>query len=709
MNQLESIDLKAFAARVLFGKSMDEKLSVPSRLDIAAPTLFQTPDYPGRPSGLEINPHKRRSSQHTFPTKSSLDEDRSRGLVLHFFANHELLALEIMALAILKFDDAPEKFLRGIAQTMLEEQQHMTLYISRMKELGVTFGEAGLNGFFWNSLKDISSPQEYVAAMSLTFEQANLDFSLKFEQEFLKLGDHKTSEILERVRREEIGHVKHGVIWLDRWKKAGRSLWEEYQSHLRFPLTPARGKGPTFDREGRKAAGLSAEFIDEMEVFSASKGRPPRVFWFNPACEDELFLSAAKQTSNSQTKVVDDLTSDLAPLMSYLSKQDDVVFTPTKPTQDWLRQQKQAGFEVPEFLEVPQNLRPTLPERKLSGLEPWGWSSRSRHALQPLMKQLVTGSKTPPTIQEVAKPSHTHVFSKTLAARLRTLDDLPAILCSSLEELTELQTSRAFTDTSHMVVKSPYGSSGRNTVLLPTTPTALTIPQKNWLSEQFQSYGDLLVEPWVDRLADLSLQCDLSTDGKVTLLGVTRFLVNRRGQYIGHLSGKLLEGLPQEVATAWHASQTGWLKRFEESASCAGHELAKLGYHGPFGIDGFIYRKDDAYQFQSLGEINPRYTMGRVFLEITKHCIVKSPGLWLHLRKSDLKKFGADSFTEFAEQMRVRCPLHIREFSVENRKLQSGVYFTTPPENARQILTMLLLVEDAEELPRILEEFGVGS
>ena len=60
-----------------------------------------------------------------------------RGRVLHFFANHELLALELMAVALLRFPDAPHSFRRGIIETMKEEQKHLNLYIESMNRLGV--------------------------------------------------------------------------------------------------------------------------------------------------------------------------------------------------------------------------------------------------------------------------------------------------------------------------------------------------------------------------------------------------------------------------------------------------------------------------------------------------------------------------------------------------------------------------------------------
>ena len=57
----------------------------------------------------------------------------SAGRLLHFFANHELLATELMALVLLKFPDAPAAFRKGVLETLKDEQEHTRLYIERMK------------------------------------------------------------------------------------------------------------------------------------------------------------------------------------------------------------------------------------------------------------------------------------------------------------------------------------------------------------------------------------------------------------------------------------------------------------------------------------------------------------------------------------------------------------------------------------------------
>ena len=84
-----------------------------------------------------------------FPALHRLEQERERGRLLHFFANHELLATELMALVLLKFPDAPAAFRKGVLQTLKDEQEHTRLYLQRMKECGIHFGELPVSGYFW--------------------------------------------------------------------------------------------------------------------------------------------------------------------------------------------------------------------------------------------------------------------------------------------------------------------------------------------------------------------------------------------------------------------------------------------------------------------------------------------------------------------------------------------------------------------------------
>jgi uncharacterized ferritin-like protein (DUF455 family) len=254
-----------WAEGIVLGPNLEDKLAPPPRdILFSEPFSFKLPDVPARSSKTQFS-----DKQIKFPKKYQLHEKDKMSLALNAFANHELLALEIMAEALLYFPHNTEegkRFKRGIISALVDEQKHFSLYTERMNELGYEFGDFPLNDFFWRQMGKLTTPEAYIASMSLTFEAANLDFSRYYSKIFSELGDEKTSNILETVYLDEISHVAFGFNYLKRWSN-NKTLWDYYQELLPWPLTPARSKGISFHSDSRFLAGMSEEFVHQLIHF----------------------------------------------------------------------------------------------------------------------------------------------------------------------------------------------------------------------------------------------------------------------------------------------------------------------------------------------------------------------------------------------------------------------------------------------------------
>src|SRR5450631_2454584 len=100
------MELREFAERVLFATTLDEKLLRPENITDERPgSAFAATAAPGRPKALQFKATG--EARDSFPGTKNLERESERGRLLHFFANHELLATELMALVLLKFPDAP--------------------------------------------------------------------------------------------------------------------------------------------------------------------------------------------------------------------------------------------------------------------------------------------------------------------------------------------------------------------------------------------------------------------------------------------------------------------------------------------------------------------------------------------------------------------------------------------------------------------------
>jgi len=694
------MELSDFATTILRGNRWDDKLLASDdgfRDRRPTPPLVDIPRFPGRPENLS------RIGRSDFPKVETLNEDSARGRLLHFFANHELLAMELMALAILKFPQAEPEFRMGLARTIVEEQTHLKMYVTRMRELGVDFGELPISDYFWNALKDGSSPLEFVVQMSLTLEQANLDFSFFYQQAVAKLGDAKTAAILEKVYRDEIGHVKHGVTWFNRWRKAGeRSEEDDWDAYLRLltpPMNPRRAKGPIYCAAARREAGLSERYIGEMEVYSGSKGRPPSYWIYNPLCEAEIVRGKPGYTG---TKTVQSLNLDLETVPAFLALETDVVLVGELPRAAWLKSLREAGITLPEFRKL-KRTGENFPERHLAGFEPWGWSPDAFERFKPGTSKLIRiaggnghWSKALLEKENFGETGLGKFFSKSwsLSFYRDWLEKHPedkAIFAPGVSidetigrEFHDWKSARAYVEeklakSEVVLAKAPWGTSGTmNKRVLDVKELDTNLGK--WIGNVIETQGSIIMEPWLNKVADLSMQIEVREKPKV--LEIRQFINGGRLEYRGTILGPKLRGLSSDQLRFFYAEKppNSLLFRWQQMAEALAERLFAEGYEGNAGIDAMLATSDGKLFLRPIVEINPRWTMGRVALELEKYVMPGTPAAWLFLPAAD----------PAVKALAAKYP--VKKSTQSGREwLSEGVIFTNDPETAREVITVLAI------------------
>ena len=709
MRYIDGMEIRQFAEQVLFGTRWEDKLVALDLYEDHAPGAgIATPNAPGRPPGLGLDEWHHREKLR-FRDVRHFHSEKERGLVLHFFANHELLALELMALALLKFPQAPEKFRRGLVQTLKDEQEHVRLYQQRMQAIGVEFGQIPVGDFFWKAIGPMETPMDFVTSLSLTLEQANLDYARHYAQVYRQLDDPETAAILERIYRDEIGHVKHGLTWFRRWQETELSEWEAYRQTLRFPLGPARAKGIGFNRAGRLKAGLSADYIDELELFSQSRGRCPAVYWFNANCEEQVALGRPGFTP---TRRVAELEADFQALPMLLCARDDVVLLREKPSAAFLRRMQELGFAIPEFVECSADGLAALAERKVNALRPWGWSPDSAELLAPLVAGLPRGGEGPCWSKAIrrlyAKSWSAARLSEFLAVQEADYlcgTDVVGTACATVEQALAQMGRLAEEGFDAVVVKAIYGSSGRGQIHC--RGGQVRAEQRGRLENILRQQGQVVVEPWLDKVVDLSLHFDVGVEGETAVAGWTRFLTDGRGQYRGSFVGSLTAGLDEEVKRFLYGDgrDARRLARLgEQLAEWLAEPLRAAGYQGPVGVDAMVYRDGDCLRLKPIVEINPRTTMGRVALKLQQAVNSARTALWLVLSRREV---GAAGFADLAECAVALETAHPARMMPDGRQLSGGVLFTTDSAQARSFATVLLVGESLAECEGYLREVGL--
>ncbi len=689
------MDIRSYAESILFGTRLEDKLLSP---DLIASVSDHRPwqgtiQEPGRPSPLRFATKQRR---RPFPTMRELETDEGRGITLHFFANHELLAMEIMALALLRFPEAPPAFRLGLIQTIREEQEHFQAYLKRMDQLNVQLGDVPVNGFFWDCLKSMQNPLDFVVGMSLTFEQANLDFAQYYRQTFAELGDHETALLLGKVYEDEIGHVKHGAVWLERWKNPEETQWQAYSQRLSLPLSPARAKGLIFDREARRRANLTEEYLDHLYVYAGSKGRVPNLYLYNADCELELSRESPGYNPNQGMRKV---MGDLMSCLMFVARPGDVVLTQKSPTVAYCSAMRELGFDLPEFCALPESAREQqkfLKDRRWGRLHPWGWTPRTLEIAQGLH---TGGADLPIDLSQDGfwRNSWMELFRKSALPQLRRdlrqeLGDDDESLWGPreadgalLSDLTDILVAigrlhAAFGTPA--VIKSPYGFAGSG-MLRAYPGQDLSEAQIGWIERQLELYGAVLIEPWLKRVTDLSVVWSEEN----TQLSSFVFYTNAKGQYKGHSLQTLTYALTPEQRAFLFETKRSTVAGYEQLLRVAGairQKLADHGYRYAAGIDTMIYEWKGRWYLRVLGEVNCRMTMGHIARGLRKHVNPAKPSLWQSVTVLEAQSKGWSSLTQMADEMQRQFPPIIRHSLIE-----SGIFFSNDPAQSNYILGLV--------------------
>ena len=728
------MELRELAERVLFATTLEEKIQCPAVVTDERPgTALAAPPTPGRPPELLFKSQS--SSQGEFPALHQLENERERGRLLHFFANHELLATELMALVLLRFPDAPAAFRRGVLQTMRDEQEHTRLYLARMQSCGIAFGELPVSGYFWRAVSGMASPMDYVAGLSLTFEQANLDFARHFASRFTAVGDATTAQLLDRIYHDEIAHVAYGLKWFRRWKNPRLSDWEAFCQQLQFPLSPQRAKGIALNVEGRRAAGFDPTFVAELDVFAQSKGRTPSVLVFNPFTEARIAQGKAFTPVKHQAQ----LARDLENLPLFLGRQDDIVLTEQRPSVEFLSSIKRAGFSLPEFVEmgginldepadraeIQRRALRSLSHRKLGRLRPWAWGPDSVELLAPLFANLTGEARTPETsFNQTIAPLYSKAWSADFLRRWLTdggsglsmgLDNSTARPASTAPQppwlctLNEVGTTVSTLDLAlaaiaairarghhRVVVKQAFGLAGHNALRL-WEPDLLE-KQRRWMERSLQGGRQLVIEPWLERVVDFSVQLEMGKDG-LQLVGYTGLQTDAKGQFLANTAApQRVRALPSAVLKCFrdHPRSPALLHQlYAELTARLGAELKSTGYYGPVGIDAFVYRDHEGNaRLKPVVEINPRYTMGRLTLELMKRTAPGAHGTFRLVNAANLRAEGFASFSSYARHLLKQFPPSMEGDPVP--RIRSGAFCLNDPNQVQVVLAVLQVGTDAK-------------
>jgi len=400
----------------------------------------------------------------------------------------------------------------------------------------------------------------------------------------------------------------------------------------------------------------------------------PNIYYYNPTCE----LAVANGSENFQaTALLRKFEYDLDILPAILGLPNDIILVQKMPFQQFKDELINAGFEISKPLLLNVSLDdPSFVAIPKGFLSPWGWSPAVHKLLAPLKPSCSDKLHQSPIAQW--KSVHRELYSRKQGCELlKTIvtnsdynwmlpsEELP-VICTTHHEIIDLQNRWG-----RVVVKSPWSSSGRGLQIL--YQGEYNQSNRQVISGFLNQQKYVVVSPWHNKKFDFSLQFFSNGDGSIEFRGLSSFITDKSGRYVGsyieEIPGNLNQGVKDFLEEHVDAIQQLLFKALTESPY-------STEYYGWIGVDLIVYdsegfgnlRSQEQLMIHPCLEVNCRYTMGSISLALRDHLTEGSSGIF------QIKYGKEGQFMSFCEEMKDKEPLLVR-----NEKIIKGFLPLTPP------------------------------
>jgi hypothetical protein len=448
-----------------------------------------------------------------------------------------------------------------------------------------------------------------------------------------------------------------------------------------------------------------------MEPGDFAEGRASSVFVFNPFAEGYIAHGKAFAPVKHQAM----LAADLANLPQFLCEPDDVVLVAKRPLAGFLAAIKQAGFSLPEFVELEAGRIDTassLCQRKLGSLRPWAWGPDSVELLKPLFARVAGESRSASqyfndAIAQLYSKAWSADFLRKVLARVAESWLCPeqeaGVVVETLEDALGAVAAIRSRGHQRVVVKQACGLAGHNAIRL--WESEVSPAQRHWLARALKNGRQLVVEPWLERELDFSVQLEMGPRG-LKLCGYTGLINDRKGQFLANRAeSDYRRRLPAKVAALLGSKPDILVRLYREIFGMLEKELQCTGFVGPIGIDAFVYRAPEGdCRLKPVVEINPRYTMGRLTVELMRHAGPGTTGLFRLVNQGQTRAAGFANLFDYARSLGERLPLRLEG---EATAIDRARWLSAPPR-CYTIRQGALCLNDPARAQVCLATFEVG-
>lgn len=205
------------------------------------------------------------------------------------------------------------------------------------------------------------------------------------------------------------------------------------------------------------------------------------------------------------------------------------------------------------------------------------------------------------------------VNSKTWSHQLRKNWGLDTASAHARSPRELAATGSQLLRSSAIVVKEPYGVSGRGSMRVSSLARLERLVRHFQAEEQAGRRVELVVEPYLDKLFDFSCLAEVEPGG------ATRIVTFQRNANAG-LSFRAVLALSEPSASLCVSQE------HLDTMLSIGAELFGAGYVGPYCVDSMLLKDGSVC---AITEINARFSMGRLCHELTKSLSMLGPATCL--------------------------------------------------------------------------------
>lgn len=297
--------------------------------------------------------------------------------------------------------------------------------------------------------------------------------------------------------------------------------------------------------------------------------KQPRLYYLNALFDLSLGGYDTKKLANTAAE----MSCLFIPLGT---SQDKIILDVTVPD-EYFKYLASFGIDSPQVLSD---------NEQCSGIigDPWGWNEK---IVERFTKAGASCSN--PDI-EIVKRVNSHYFSYLFNQKTGT--GVPGMqCCSSKEELIQaLKSWKQFP----LVIKPEFGNVGYG--FIHKKIPVLSKRELNKVDKLFKAGKHVIIEPWLNRLTDISSRCLISSDGIVTDIRHHQGLTNKVGKFYADLIDPEDEMVER------------WREILDKVVLACAKELFGAGYFGPAGFDSFIwYDEPKKEKLATIIEINARH------------------------------------------------------------------------------------------------------